>query len=329
VSTTGEERSSERTLDSVRTACRRVAHAARHVRVCREGIAAYAASLPSLAAPRPGHDPASHLLGRGEETLAYFVTLGAVNFGSGYFPKLRKRAGKSGYFTIASALADLVCREGPLSADDLVTMTAERCAEVFDQDVGSAPIRELMELFAQSLRDLGLLLHRRFGGSFAALVEEADGSAERLVDLLLEMPLFHDVASYGGLDVPFYKRAQLLAADLSLAFDGQGAGRFGDLDCLTIFADNLVPHVLRLDGILFYEPGLVAQIAREELIPAGSQEEVEIRACAVEARERIVEAKRDAGEPAAAVALDAVLWNRGQGGAYKAHPRHRTRTVFY
>jgi len=319
----------EGTLDSVRHACRRVALAARHVRVHCEGIAAYAASLPSLAASRAGHDPAAHLLGRGEETLAYFVTLSAVNFGSGYFPKLRKRPGKSGYFTIASALADLFRREGPLSADDLAAMTPERCAEVFGQDLRSTPIRELMELFARSLRDLGATLRRRFAGSFAALVGEADGSAERLVDLLLEMPLFDDVAHYGGLDVPFYKRAQLLAADLSLAFDGQGAGRFRDLDRLTIFADNLVPHVLRVDGILLYGPGLVARIAREELIPAGSQEEVEIRACAVEACERIVEAKREAGEPATAAALDTVLWNRGQGMTYKAHPRHRTRTAFY
>jgi len=325
----GEGRSSVGTLDSVRNACRRVALAASHVRVLHGGIAAYAASLPALAAPRPEHDPSAHLLGRGEETTAYFVTLSAVNFGSGYFPRLRKRPGKSGYFTIASALADLFRREGPLSVDDLATMTPERCAEVFGQDVRSAPIRELMELFARSLRDLGATLRRRFDESFGALVEEAGGSAERLVDLLVEMPLFDDVARHGGLDVPFYKRAQLLAADLSLAFDGQGAGRFGDLDRLTIFADNIVPHVLRLDGILFYEPDLLARITGEEPIPAGSREEVEIRACAVEACERIVEAKRDAGEPATAVALDAVLWNRGQGGAYKAHPRHRTRSAFY
>ena len=55
------------------------------------------------------------------------------------------------------------------------------------------------------------------------------------------------------MDVPFYKRAQLTAADLSLAFDGKGLGSFEDLDQLTIFADNLVPHVLRVDKVLLYE----------------------------------------------------------------------------
>ena len=50
----------------------------------------------------------------------------------------------------------------------------------------------------------------------------------------------------------YYERAQLAAADLSLAFDGRGLGRFDDLQNLTIFADNLVPHVLRVDNILIY-----------------------------------------------------------------------------
>jgi hypothetical protein len=39
--------------------------------------------------------------------------------------------------------------------------------------------------------------------------------------------------------VPFYKRARL--ADLALAFDGEGYGRFEDLAELTAFADNPGP----------------------------------------------------------------------------------------
>ena len=139
------------------------------------------------------------------------------------------------------------------------------------------------------------------------------------------MPYFQDVSVYEGLNVPLYKRAQIAASDLALAFDGQGWGAFHDLDKLTIFADNLVPHVLRVDGVLRYEEGLVHRIDAGELIPAGSPEEVEIRAVALHAVERLAErlpgvTPRD---------LDVYLWNRGQGAAYKAAPRHRTRTVFY
>ena len=40
------------------------------------------------------------------------LTLDAINFGSGWFPTLRKRAGRSGYFTIACALTEHVPARG-------------------------------------------------------------------------------------------------------------------------------------------------------------------------------------------------------------------------
>jgi Potential Queuosine, Q, salvage protein family len=102
---------------------------------------------------------------------------------------------------------------------------------------------------------------------------------------------------------------------------------FRDLNRLTMFADNLVPHVLRLDGILRFDPELVARIDREELIAHGSAEEVEIRACAVHAVELLVTAVPGSGLSAAA--LDQVLWHRGQQPRYKAAARHRSRCTAY
>jgi hypothetical protein len=151
-----------------------------------------------------------------------------------------------------------------------------------------------------------------------------------MVRLLSAMPYFDDVAQYRDKRVPFFKRAQLTAADLALVFDGQGWGRFDDLAELTIFADNLVPHVLRMDGVLRYDADLAARIDREQLIPAGSIEEVEIRAGALHAVELMVAELRGVGRPATAMSIDFLLWNRGQQPQYKlAKPRHRTRSVFY
>jgi hypothetical protein len=162
------------------------------------------------------------------------------------------------------------------------------------------------------------------------LIDSAENSTEQLVRRLSAMPFFEDVAECRGQRVPFYKRAQLTAADLALAFDGQGWGRFDDLGELTIFADNLVPHVLRMASVLRYDPDLAARIDREELIPFGSVEEVEIRAGALHAVELMVAELGGAGRPATAMRIDFMLWNRGQRPEYKlAKPRHRTRTVFY
>ncbi len=315
--------------EKVRAGCRAVADRSTHVRIDFDAVASYAAGLPIEEISRPEHDPESHFLGQGAETVAFFLTLDAVNFGSGYFPHLKKRPGKSGYFTVATALTEHFRENGPLSATDLAGIRADDCRRIFGQDAGNPPVMELMGHFATAWNDLGHYLLDSFNGSFTDLVSAAEESAERLVEILAAMPLFSDVSAHGDLTVPFHKRAQLTAADLSLAFDGQGPGRFRDLDRLTIFADNLVPHVLRMDGILIYEASLLDRIESGELLTAGSPEEVEIRACAVHAVERIKAELHRSGHPVTAMGLDFLLWNRGQGAEYKARPRHRCRTVYY
>ncbi len=303
---------------------------AAHVRIHAPAIEAYVRELAASSPATPGHDPASHYLDGGSGTAAFFLTLDAINFGSGYFPFLRKRPGLSGYFTVAAALADRFRTRGPLSAEEMAAITADSCAELFGQDAGHPVVGELMARFARALNDLGVLLADRYGGACTALIEAAGGSAARLIGLLAEMPYFQDVQIHAGEPVAFYKRAQLAAADLALAFGGIGWGRFEDLADLTIFADNLVPHVLRVDGILMYSPELVERVDGGELIPPGSAEEVELRAAAVTAAELIVTAARRQDLAWTAMDVDYRLWNRGQQPYFKqVKPRHRTRTVFY
>jgi len=313
----------------IRSSCRKVAKRATRVRIDYSRIPSYAASLPVDKVAKPQFDPNCHYLGKKEDTVNFLLTLDTINFGSGYFPHLRKRSGMSGYFTMACSLNDTYERQGPLSAEQLGEISVEDCARIFDQDPDNIIARELLQHFSTALNDLGRFVIDRFNGSFTALVESVESSAGRLVHLLKKMPYFNDVASYDGRDVLFYKRAQIIAADLSLAFQGRAWGHFEDLDQMTIFADNLVPHVLRIDGILIYEDALIAKINDGDLIHAGSTEEVEIRACALHAVELIKKEMTRSGEVITAPAIDNFLWNRGQQPEYKAKPRHRTRCVFY
>jgi hypothetical protein len=315
-------------LEQVRSSCRTVAERARCVRINRDKLGAYVSGL-ALGASVPPPDPSCHYLGHGDDTVAFLLTLNAINFGSGYFPYLHKRNNMSGYFTIASALNDRFKEHGPLSAQQLREITSLDCIRLFNQDAACPHAFELMGLFARALNELGGYLLDRFSGSFVRLVESAEYSAERLVKLLVHLPFYDDVASYLGYDVNFYKRAQITAADLFLAFGGRGPGRFDDIDRLTIFADNLVPHVLRLDGVLNYDADLLSRIDSKEEITSGSPEEIEIRACAVHACELLVSELRRIGQDVNAMHLDQFLWNRGQLPEFKRHPRHRTRTVFY
>jgi hypothetical protein len=315
-------------LDEVREACARVAAGARRGRNDPEALEKLGSQLAGAEA-LAGLDPARRFRGDADTTLAFVLTLDALNFGSGWFPLLRKRPGRSGYLTIAGALEERFARAGPWSAAALQCLGADECARVFGQTGGHPDLRELMELFAASLRDLGHFLATRFAGRFAGPVEAAGGSAARLVALLAEMPLYRDVARLEGAEVPFYKRAQISASDLARAFGERGFGRFDDLAKLTCFADNLVPHVLRCEGVLVYAPELARRIDAEELLAAGSREEVEIRAAAVHAVEGCVAVARRAGAALRACDVDALLWNRGQAPEIKARPRHRTRTPYY
>jgi len=291
-----------RLCDEVRATAAAVAGGATSVRIDPDALAA----LRLDDAPPPELDPTRHYLEGDEQAVAtYLLVLDTINFGSGWFPTLRKRPNCSGYFTVAWGVADRFRAHGPWTNRDLRAMTTAEIADV----LGQPRDHELMALFAQALRQLGAFLGER---SALDLVAEAGGSAERLAELLA-----------GGMtmyaDRGFYKRAQIVPSDLALA----GVARFRDLDRLTIFGDNLVPHVLRLEGVLVYDERLAALIDAERLLRPGPQER-EIRACAVHACELI--AKRLG---VSAHTLDHWLWQRGQAPEYKARPRHRCRNVYY
>jgi hypothetical protein len=293
--------------DEVRFTCARIATHARSVRIDIDAIARVEPATP------PPLDPERHYLeGDAADVADYMLALDTINFGSGWFPTLRKRTSNgapvSGYSTVSWGLADHVRGHGPPTIAWLTGVTAREMAGILDQ----APNNELMGLYAQALRSLGRFLAGPPARRALDLVMESGGSSERLAGMLARgMAMFDDRG--------FYKRAQIVSSDLALA----GVAQFGDLDRLTIFADNLVPHVLRRDGVLVYDDELARRIDGGGLLTLGGAER-EIRACAVHACELI---SRRTGIPPRTI--DTWLWTRGQAPEYKTRPRHRCRTVFY
>jgi hypothetical protein len=286
--------------DEVRASCAQVAAQARSVRIDLDALEALESS------PAPGLDAGRHYLeGEPEDVTSYFLTLDTINFGSGWFPTLHKRKGCSGYFTVAWALADRWREAGPLSNDELRRMRTEEVADT----LGQPRDHELMALYAQALRELGRFLGDRHP---VEVVAAANGSAAALARMLAGGMALYD-------DRGFHKRAQIVPSNLALA----GVARFADVDALTIFADNLVPHVLRCEGVLVYSEGLARVIDEGGPLRLGPQER-EIRACAVHACAQIA-TRLGVSERE----LDQRLWSRGQLREYKARPRHRCRCVYY
>jgi hypothetical protein len=297
----------------VRRYCAGVAAGASRVRI----DASAAAVEPGVA----GLDPDVHLLDAPPEDVArYVLIMDAVNFGSGWFPTLAPYDEPATDAISRRLSAHARGRGGPWTAAELRTLDARAVGEVLEQD----PAHELVGLYAHALHQLGAWLGDRgalaaiadaagSAGSAGSPVRAAAGSADRLARALAQGMPFLD-------DRGFYKRAQIVANDLALA----GVAEFADIDSLTVFADNLVPHVLRLDGVLVYDDQLARAVDAGEPLAAGSESETEIRACAVHACELLA---RRAGVPPRT--LDNWLWNRGRHAPYSERPAHLTRTVFY
>ena len=292
-------RQAEPMYQRVRRFCAQVAGAARWIDI-DVGALAHTGS-------REGLDAGLHFLeGEPEEVARYVLVLDSVNFGSGWFATLELPDGESGTSVSTRALTEHARRRGGTwSTGELRSLTATPVAEV----LGQSADHPLMALYADALVQLGEWLG---DGSALGRIAAAEGSADAFArSLATGMPFFDDVG--------FYKRAQITANDLVHA----GVADFGDIDLLTIFADDLVPHVLRGDGVLRYAPELAERVDAGVELEPGSAMEVEIRACAVHACELLA---RDLA--VAPRTLDNWLWNRGEDDRPPGRA-HRARTVFY
>ncbi len=336
-------------VELVRRSTRDVAVAARWVTIDPEALAAFARRLRddgslldgctgSAGDDRsPSTDP--WWVGDVEDPelrAAWVLTLAAINFGSGWHDVLHKRPGLSGATTVATAWRAGAEVAGLLDPHPLATVDAPTMRALLGQpdDGSGGPITTLMEHFASALREIGAVTTRQFDGRFLLLADAGAGSAVALATILAALPVFDDRADHHGVDVCFFKRAQLAAAEVHRAFPhgyfSEGSpGPLADVGRLTAFADNLVPHVLRIEGALRFDRALRERIDRGELLEPGGAQEVEIRAAGVHAVELLIAELRPLGVVINAADLDAALWRRGGSRRCKTKPRHRCRTIYY
>jgi hypothetical protein len=318
----------------VLSSCRPVVERGRFVRVDPAAVSRFLDRRPQLLIPplHLGPAPYHYFDGTGVTAEWLFVvdTINHCFWPDAGTPRWEVRYGQeplSGYWALAAslkrAMEDGVAVHRP---ETLAAMDEETLASIFRGN-GTIPLfRERLE----NLREAGRVLLERFQGSFLHLLEESGYSAVELVQLLAKtFPSFRDIAIYQGETVHFYKRAQLLVMDLWCTFGGVSWGRLADLPALTAFADYKLPQVLRHCGILSYAPKLAERVDSLVPIPAGTPEEVEIRAATVWGVEWLRQALVHRGHRVISAQLDTWLWTLSQEDTYREKPYHRTRTIYY
>lgn len=313
-----------------------VVRAASFVRLDGASLASLARRWVAVPWPAEVGLDALHFVDGTERTANWVLLLDALNFcfwGEPGQPRWRVEwRGQTfdGYAALAAALSRAVEEDHPLwDAAYLAKLTSHELGKILRPVAGSPQI-PLFEARLAHAREVGEVLTARYEGQFARAYDAAGGSAVSLVLLLArEFSSFADISEWRGTRVPFLKRAQICVADLNAAFHGQRWGAFADLAALTAFADYKLPQFLRSQKVLVYAPELAAKIDAYQPIPAGSEEEIEIRAATIWAVELLRRALDQQGISRPASAIDYRLWAESQKHVAGERPYHRTRTINY
>ncbi len=296
-------------------ACAEVAAQVSHVKINHDEIPAYARFIVGKYSVTTELEAEHHYVSTDrEKTAAYILALNSVNFGSGYFMIAKEAGIELEYDVIARGLKKAFEQDNFVTPQDWTRVTAKDLSELLSISLDRHPhLDELLHNFASHLRATGEKIVSEYGGKVLNLLSACGHSAAALAETVGAWPHFRDVHHYKGRDVPILKRAQILGADMNLAL-----GDLRDVDRLTCFADNMVPHVLRCDGILEY--------TTDEAIHDGSEKEIELRASAI----HVVECMRKAlGGGITSVNIDHMLWHRGYDPDIYERKPHRTRSVWY
>lgn len=172
--------------------------------------------------------------------------------------------------------------------------------------------RNTMPLFQERLdilKEFGKTIEAKYDDHFYNFVKvNSQFNASKIIsNFLRDFPSFDDSYPYNGKRVLFLKRAQLLVSMVHSIFSD--IFDHSVIEELTAFADYKIPMVLEHLGTLQYSGELKERIRRRELIPKGSQMELEIRASTIFAIEEI---KKKCQIKINSAQIDKLLWYKSQ-----------------
>ncbi|EFN50556.1 hypothetical protein CHLNCDRAFT_55749, partial [Chlorella variabilis] len=174
-----------------------------------------------------------------------------LQFGSGFDSLLLTKMGRDAREVVQYGLLGMLVHGAPLESRQwMAAFAADQAFAFFNIDstgerAGQGPLGAFTSLLREAVSETGKALAQSGHASLGALIlaqldrQAAAGqppSAAALVAALAEaVPVFDDAGLYRGKQVYFYRKAQLLAAQLHLRFRGADPRfRFADMEQLAV-----------------------------------------------------------------------------------------------
>lgn len=245
----------------------------------------------------------------------------------------------TGYWSLCAAINRALDEGVPITDPKyFACITREEFLRVFRSD--SDHNIPMIDERVQVLHEAGDVLLKKYDGSFVNCITECGKKAQKLLQIVLrEFPAYRDVVTYNEKKISFYKRVQILIADIWGACEGKGFGEFTDIDTISMFADYRIPQALVYFGAMKYSSELMDILQKGILMQTGDRMELEIRGVSIwvtelvrdEANKILSEDAETRGKQVNAVLIDHYLWDYRRDHAEEMAdiPYHKVRCIYY
>ncbi|EDV22129.1 uncharacterized protein TRIADDRAFT_29087 [Trichoplax adhaerens] len=329
---------------NVRQSAELVCKLAKHVQIKQDGIKQVANMIVKALQSNSysiqswkQHD--LHPKDMNEATLNWILVLDTLNFSfwtenPQKFVIRYKEKNYTGYWSLVAAINRALDEGIPLTTPQFYAdITTQQFETIFRSETDTRI--PLVEARVKNLREVGRKVIEKFDGSFVNCIKQCNQSAEKLLESITStFDCFNDVSTFHDIQVGFYKRAQILIADIWACFEGQGFGYFQDIEYITMFADYR--YVLAFMNVLTYSDSLMQHLKDGTEIKAGDVMELEIRGSSIWAVEvsSQIQANEDLRQRdliVNSIIIDFYLWDycKEYRSEIDVIPMHKTRTIFY
>ncbi|CAN8065225.1 unnamed protein product [Agarophyton chilense] len=274
------------------------------------------------------------------------------------FTVLYKSTPYTGYWALCAAVNRAIDEQIPITDPHFMTTVDHQTLSHIFRSATSTPI-PLLEQRVHVLNQAGHVLETNFNSSVLFLIQSAHASSQKLIQLLVSnFQSYDDSFPFDALSTSesyqlpateqsrppklcFFKRAQILVADIWACFASSNKHHFDDIHQLTMFADYRVPQILVWLNALKYTDSLMSDLKSQLELQSGSRREIEIRACSIHAVELIrnelqllqsqTVVQQHNPVQINSVLIDFLLWDYATAHKDKLNqvPIHHVKSVYY